>query len=106
MNLKDIEASMVIFAIACAFGFSSIHSNTHCSTHEQSATDMICNAVLYISDDFGDNKATMSCQLESGHAGLHLEDFGRGVVTWKEDESECEDEDYFEIEGDEELEEE
>jgi len=30
-----------------------------------------CNAHLYIEDNFGDNHATMRCQLALGHAGKH-----------------------------------
>jgi hypothetical protein len=32
-----------------------------------------CNAVVHIADDYGDNSATMKCQLEPGHAGPHVE---------------------------------
>jgi hypothetical protein len=34
-----------------------------------------CNAELHIADDYGDNHATMKCQLEPGHAGPHREDY-------------------------------
>jgi len=36
-----------------------------------------CNAHLYISDDFGDNHATIRCQLPPGHEGPHQEKFNR-----------------------------
>lgn len=49
-----------------------------------------CNAHLYISDDYGDNEATMRCGLEPGHEGPHKEVFSRSgqpvVVTWVIDE--------------------
>ncbi len=49
-----------------------------------------CNAHLYISDDYGDNHATMRCQLPSGHDGEHQEIFKRYdkpvVVRWSVDE--------------------
>ena len=48
-----------------------------------------CNAHLYIGDNFGDNHATMRCQLPKGHEGLHREEFGsdnKVVVTWEKDE--------------------
>lgn len=38
---------------------------------------MTCNAELHIADDFGDNSATIKCQLEEGHSGPHLEAFMR-----------------------------
>ena len=45
-----------------------------------------CNARLEIGDDYGDNCATMRCQLAPGHEGPHREEFERGgkpvVVTW------------------------
>jgi hypothetical protein len=53
---------------------------------------MSCEAELHIADDFGDNHATMKCQLEKGHDGLHKEEFNHlaginpVVVTWKIDE--------------------
>jgi hypothetical protein len=51
---------------------------------------MTCKAKLYIADDYGDNHATMHCQLEEGHEGPHKEVFRKDtvVVTWEEDESE------------------
>lgn len=50
-----------------------------------------CNAHLYIGDDFGDNSATIRCQLPFGHEGAHIEKFSRGegaavTVTWDKDE--------------------
>jgi len=50
-----------------------------------------CNAHLYIGDDFGDNHATMRCQLPKGHIGVHRETFTRSeagtiIVTWENDE--------------------
>jgi len=48
-----------------------------------------CNARLYIADDFGDNHATMRCQLPEGHDGLHKEEFNHDspvVITWQRDE--------------------
>ena len=51
---------------------------------------MTCTAELHIADDYGDNKATMKCQLEDGHEGPHREEFDRNgtpvVVTWHVDE--------------------
>lgn len=45
-----------------------------------------CNAILYISDDKGDNVATMRCGLEAGHEKPHKERYEkRGMpvtVTW------------------------
>lgn len=41
----------------------------------------ICNAHLFIGDDFGDNRATMRCQLETGHAGKHVECFRQNEET-------------------------
>lgn len=49
-----------------------------------------CNGRLIIADNHGDNHATMRCQLEPGHEGLHQEAYksggGRVVVTWEKDE--------------------
>lgn len=51
-----------------------------------------CNAHLYIGDDYGDNVATMRCQLPKGHDGPHKEIFNRRgsavTVTWCVDERE------------------
>ncbi len=46
-----------------------------------------CNARLHIGDNFGDNHATMRCQLEPGHEGQHRERYetetnGEIIVTW------------------------
>jgi hypothetical protein len=51
---------------------------------------MTCAAELHIGDDYGDNYATMRCQLEEGHDGPHQEVFSRDgpvVVTWVCDDS-------------------
>ena len=52
-----------------------------------------CNARVRIADDYGDNHATLLCQLEPGHDGRHREEFkrskesgGKIVVTWECDE--------------------
>lgn len=49
-----------------------------------------CLAELYIADDFGDNEATIRCQLEHSHGGTHREEFERMgrpvVITWERDE--------------------
>lgn len=47
-----------------------------------------CNARLSIGDDYGDNSATMRCQLEPGHSGAHSEEWHhepekKAVVTWE-----------------------
>lgn len=51
-----------------------------------------CNAELHIADDYGDNHATMKCQLDAGHDGPHEETFQRDgtpvTVTWFVDERE------------------
>lgn len=53
-----------------------------------------CNARLFFSDDYGDNRCTMRCQLGPDHAGLHQETFAQGgesqnlgpvIVTWVAD---------------------
>ena len=53
---------------------------------------MACNAELHIADDYGDNHATMKCQLEGGHSGPHEERFNRRetpvILTWECDERE------------------
>lgn len=36
---------------------------------------MTCQAELHIGDDYGDNHATMRCQLDEGHEGPHVERF-------------------------------
>ena len=47
-----------------------------------------CNAHLYVADNFGDNHATLRCQLPKGHPANHVESFsGRAVVVqWEKDE--------------------
>lgn len=53
-----------------------------------------CNARLYIGDDYGDNTATMRCQLAPDHQGPHTESFTREeedeggfvCITWERDE--------------------
>lgn len=44
-----------------------------------------CNAVLSIGDDYGDNSATMKCQLDPGHEGRHEEVWNDGDcrVEWR-----------------------
>lgn len=48
-----------------------------------------CNARLYIADNFGDNHATMRCQLPKGHEGRHREEYvvsrNEVTVTWEKD---------------------
>ena len=52
-----------------------------------------CNARLSIGDDWGDNSATMRCQLKPGHDGPHVERYNAGyhgdvnmvTVTWEKD---------------------
>lgn len=51
-----------------------------------------CNARLYIVDDYGDNEATIRCQLPGGHDGPHEERSERPggqriVITWDVDET-------------------
>ncbi len=50
----------------------------------------ICLAELHIGDDFGDNHATIKCQLPKGHSGPHQETFQRKrtpvVITFECDE--------------------
>lgn len=47
-----------------------------------------CNARLFIGDDYGDNAATMRCDLALGHDGKHREKNDRFEVTWEVDERE------------------
>lgn len=51
-----------------------------------------CNARLFIGDNYGDNTATMRCQLVPGHEGVHKEEFerkgGKVTITWVADERE------------------
>jgi hypothetical protein len=50
-----------------------------------------CNARLHIADNFGDNHATMRCQLPPGHEGEHKEEWtampegNTRCVTWTGD---------------------
>jgi hypothetical protein len=48
----------------------------------------VCGAQLSIGDNYGDNEATMICQLPLGHAGWHQESFrnDKAVLRWEEDE--------------------
>lgn len=40
-----------------------------------------CNEIFRMADDQGDNYATMTCQLQQGHKGLHCEQYhNRGIV--------------------------
>ena len=60
---------------------------------------MKCDAELHMADDFGDNHATIKCQLEAEHDGQHQKQYQRkdlselGVITilWSGDEQEDED---------------
>jgi hypothetical protein len=60
-----------------------------------------CNARLYIGDDYGDNYATIRCQLKPGHGGPHGEEYEVQdkpvVITWfgccREDERRFDEED-------------
>ncbi len=50
-----------------------------------------CNAHLYVADDYGDNTATVRCQLRQGHSGSHVEEYsdertGRVRIEWEKDE--------------------
>lgn len=54
---------------------------------------MRCQAVLYIGDDYGDNRATIRCDLQAPHEGQqHEERFKRGesevAIFWGHDERE------------------
>ena len=53
-----------------------------------------CNARLFIADNYGGNEATMRCQLEPKHDGLHKEVFSERqvTVTWVEDERKTDEE--------------
>lgn len=57
-----------------------------------------CNAHLYIADNYGDNHATIRCQLCPGHDGPHKEEFKREgkpvIITWEVDEKEKGSENY------------
>jgi len=58
-----------------------------------------CLAELHIGDDYGDNHATMICQLEKGHTGMHMEQYSRMgdkikprfevVILWEGDDKAC-----------------
>ena len=61
-----------------------------------------CKAKLHIADDYGDNHATMKCQLNKDHTGVHIENYhnsdaGTVCVTWEKDQK-----DYFDFEEEEE----
>lgn len=49
-----------------------------------------CNARLFIADNYGDNSATIRCQLPLDHEDLHREEFerrgGKVTITWEVDE--------------------
>ena len=54
-----------------------------------------CKATLTIGDDFGDNQATMHCQLPHEHEGKHREVYnghraGQVTVEWEHDDTEPE----------------
>lgn len=58
-------------------------------------TGEVCAAELHIADDYGDNHATIKCQLEKGHEDAHVEKFdrnGEATITWVCDERESESE--------------
>ena len=42
-----------------------------------------CTAVVEVADDFGDNHATFTCELQEGHNGDHRETYMKngGAVT-------------------------
>ena len=52
-----------------------------------------CNVRLSIGDDYGDNQATIRCQLPPGHDGPHRECYNAGyhgdvnnvTITWDKD---------------------
>lgn len=50
-----------------------------------------CNAHFHVGDNFGDNSATMRCQLAFGHQGDHRETWreGRVVLTWARQDALC-----------------
>ncbi len=49
-----------------------------------------CNAHCYIVDDYGDNRATIRCQLPPNHKGMHREVSREGklIIEWEVDERE------------------
>jgi hypothetical protein len=59
----------------------------------QQPVDDLCNAVLQIGDDYGDNVATFLCKQPPNHAGKHSETYNAGTeeepnmvtVTWQQD---------------------
>jgi hypothetical protein len=57
---------------------------------EPEDVDGECNACLFIADNYGDNSATIRCQLAPKHEGLHREQFerkgGTVTITWVADE--------------------
>lgn len=59
---------------------------------EPSDADGECNARLFIADNYGDNSASIRCQLARGHDDLHREQFERSggtvTITWVADERE------------------
>jgi hypothetical protein len=58
---------------------------------EPSDVDGACNARLFIADNYGDNSATIRCQLAPGHDGPNREQFERQgpvTITWTVDERE------------------
>lgn len=63
-----------------------------------------CNAHLHIADNFGDNHATMRCQLPAGHSGLHQEKYllygeHNVTVTWDVPCERYEEDEEEEVEG-------
>lgn len=59
--------------------------------HNMENVEGECNAQLHIADDYGDNHATMRCQLPKDHTGAHREAYsslvgGQVVVMWEKDE--------------------
>lgn len=57
-------------------------------------SETTCKAELHIGDDYGDNIATMHCQLPEGHEGDHCEKYSpygnrHVVVTWNGDDAEA-----------------
>lgn len=49
-----------------------------------------CNAHCYVSDDYGDNRATIRCELPRNHKGMHREVSREGklIIEWEVDERE------------------
>jgi hypothetical protein len=48
-----------------------------------------CTAIIEVADDYGDNHATFTCELQKGHDGAHRETYIKagGVVTLTFDDS-------------------